>query len=1048
MGKKKFNKSIIKNIIILSLWVFFLLLNEFVIALQMVERVNETNFKNFIIAFIFVFIIYGLGIGLNVGTMIIEIKRKEKFKKNLLSYIFQFLFVCAAFVTMFESSLDSQATTVQVRKVITFIQGNAFKIKLKSFDVKLNNEKEKYEVGEEIGYFVDFKPTIANVTDLIYEVDNEIVSIDLVNNKIKCLANGECNITFYDATNKEISSTVKIKIDSILLESIDLGENKDIFLDVNEEFQLSPILYPQIFQGEKVLFESSNSEVATVDQNGKIKALKAGTATITCKKDGISSSVYVSVNPVRNIYFKIDSLVYVSTIASKTFTLYFDDVTSFNSKYLKLSYKSENNIKISINSYPSLASSSVSGTITNLDTGSKVNETIEVTCTYTYPGGYTLSASFDLIVISGYNLEVNEIDTNKTKFSYEANLYYYKGALITSYYEIPITYKSSTKLTEKDKTISIATIDGDLDMSCTRYNKVFIGFKYEDEINDLYTIKFYPSKYVDEYYEMALKINKIEISEIDSSFEMLRLYEESEGMLNEIIPTYFTSSLFEQVKFTNTYFKNSGLKIIPVGNTLDYIDFEVSDFGIVKTLKLKDVTRYNTVSECILEFDICSLYEYHEDVNCKKYRYVINIRNEHDDLMFGYNDGGIPLTGEDFEITVLKGTTIKLSYNYFMDLEYKGTFQTSTYRNNAISASIKDRSIINLNNAFNLTAKEYGVTTITYQYHKSLFKVFHPITITINVVDENGVIPLPKVIEATLLEYDDICKPNLEKKNFAVGTTLKFNVSDVYDYQYKSSNTDVIIVDEFGNAECVGAGQATITATNTSNPEESYVYTIKVYNYIPKVEIVKGDFFSVNFIKNYYHIVLKTNQSYNIQLSEEVSEVKFYETKDYANLILTEDGTVTITKAGNYYGYVMVGEKGSPYAYKLNFILKCDDNGVDTNFLMLIRKSIGHFGLFMGISVLCMLSLVLYRPRKYFVVLVNSICISGYIFFIAYSSEFIQGLNPTRTNSFKDVMIDFSGGMTGIVVVFLIFSIVIGIITIVRKVKKKKQLADVKAEDE
>lgn len=1041
MEKKKFNKALIKNIVIIFLWLFFLLVNEFVIVLQMFERVNETNQKDFILAIIIVFCIYMLGIALNICILIVDIKRKNSFKKNILSYIFQLLFVCAAFITMFESSLDAQATTVQVRKVLTFIQGNAFKIKLKSINVVLNTNKKKYEIGEEITYFVDFKPTNSNSKDLVYEVDNEIVSIDLVNNKIKCLANGECTITFYDATNKDVSSTVKLKIDSVLLEEIDLGPNKDILIDVNEEYQLEPILYPEAFKGEKLTFTSSNNEVATVDQHGNIKGLKPGSAIVTCKKDDVEAKVYVNVSPVRNIYFKYDKLLYISTTPTKTFSLYFDNIENFNSKYLKLNYKSENNIKISINNYTSATSNTVSGTITNLDTGSRVNETIEVECTYQYPGGYTLSASFTLEVTSGYSLEVDEIDTTKTKFSYEANLYYYKGALVTSFYEIPITYKSSTKLAEKDKFNSIAIINGDLDVSCTRYNKVIIGFTYAKEIKDFYTIKFYPSKLSNEYYEMALKINKIELTNLDSSFEMLRLYEESDGKLNEILPKYFNENLFEKVTFANPYFKNSGLKIIPVGDTLDYIDFEVSDYGVVKTLKLKDVTRYNTASECVLEFDICSLYEYHKDINCKKYRYVINIVNEHDDLMFGYQD--IPLTGDDFEITVLKGENFVLSYKYLLDLEYKGTFQTSTYRDNAITAVIKNRSIISLNNAFNLHAKDYGVTTITYQYHKSLFKDLHPITITINVVDENGIIPIPKEISTTVLDFNEVCKPNLEKKNFSVGTTLKFDLADIFDYQYSSSNTDVIVVDSFGNAECVGAGQATITATNTQNPEESYVYTLTVYNFIPKVEIVKGDFFSVNFTNNYYHIVVKTNQSYNIELSEEVSEVRFYETNDYQNLILTEDGNVTVTKAGNYYGYVMVGEKGSPYAYKINFIIKCDDNGVDNDFLMLVRKSIGHFGLFMGISLLCMLSLVFYRPRKYFVVLINSVFVSGYIFFIAYATEFIQGLNPTRTNSFKDVMINFSGGMLGIILVILIFSIAIAITTIIKKLKLKKSSEDI-----
>lgn len=1033
MEKKKYNISIIKNIILISCWVFFLFVNELLIVSQLIERANETNMHNFILSMLFVFLIYFLGIALNVTLLIVEIKRKEPLKKNILSYVFQFLFVCAAFVTMFESSLDAKTTTVQVRKVLTFIQGNAFKIKLKSFDVVLNNPKEKYEIGEELSYYIDFKPAISNAKDLIYEVDNEIVTIDLVNNKIKCLANGECNITFYDATNKEVKSSLSLKIDTILLEEINLGEHKDIFLEVNEEYLLIPKLYPEKFQGEKVIFESSNNEVATVDENGNIKGLKAGHATITCKKDGIQSSVYVCVSPITSMSCSADKIVYVSSSLRQDLSIKFNDMDSYNSKYFKITHNSEN-IRVSYASITS-TTNTLHIAISNKIPDNPVNEIVTVKFSYTYPGGYTLTDEVVVEVTSGYDLLVEEIDKTKTQFSHEVDLYYHKGALITKYYEIPVYYNVA-KLSQKDLTLSKAVSDGDIDLSYSSYNNIVIGLNYVNDIKDFYTIKFYPSRNVDEFFEFAIKINKIEIDNLDSSFEMNRLYEKEEGKLNEIWPLYFNKELLEDITFTNPLFKNSGIKIIPVGNTLDYIDFEVSDFGIVKTFKLKNLTKYNTVPECVLEFDICSLYEYNENVNCKKYRYVINVRSEYDDLTLAYGD--MDYTGEDFEINVLKGEVIRFSYYYPIELEYKGDFQKSLNRPYMISATINNSKVLKMNQSIMYETLEYGICEITFNFSKTLLSVPHTLVVTVNVVDENGVIPLPKVIDVTPITFDNVCKPNIEKGYFTIGSTIKFDLVDIFEYEFTSSNSSVVSLDEEGNATCVAPGKAVISATNKSNPTEVYFYTVNVYTLAPKVEIVKGDFFSCDIVNNHYKLIAKTNTAYEIKLSDSVTEVKFYETKDYENLLLSEDGTVVVTKAGTYYGYVLIGEEGSPYGYKLNFVIQCDDNGVSSNFLYLVRKSIGHFGLFMMISILCTLCLVLYRPRKWYVVLVNGLCISAYIFFIAYSSEFIQGLNPTRTNSFNDVMIDFSGGITGIVLVLVVFLIVILIKYIVTKFKKKK----------
>lgn len=1033
MEKKKKNLSFIKNIVIIDFWVFLLFLNEFVIVSQMIEKVNSDNMKNYVTAILLVLLIYSLGILLNVRNLIHELKRQIPLKKNIISYLFQVIFISCAFVGLFEAGLDSATTTKQVRSVLTFIQGNAFKIKMKSFDIVLDKEKADYEIGDKISYDITYKPFFANSKDITYELDNEIVSIDLANKTITCLSNGECTITFYDTTNDKVKTTLNLVIDSEVLEDIDLGENLDIFLNTGDVHELKPKLYPAIFEGEKVDYISSDSEVAMVDANGKITALSSGHATITCSCLGVTKKVYVCVDPILNFQTSVDKYTFLSTTEGYgSFYLKFDDISSFKASYIKFDYHSDYEIKIAKSSL-NIHSKTYSFTITNNDSNKDIDEVFPLTISYVYPGGYTISKTIEITISSGKDYLVSEINFDKTKLSYDIDLYYdTNGYLVTQYYEFPITYYKTTE--KKNERISYATSSEGVDFSCTTYNKVVMEFLDQENVKNLYFINFYPSKNLDDYIQIAVKINKKTISSNDSSFEMTRLYEQSENLKNEIWPTYFTKSLFELYSFSNPEFKYSGLKIIPVGNTLDYIDFEVSDFGYVSKCSLKGLTKQNYVKECRLEFDICSLYEYHKDRNCPKYRYVIDIKNDYDDLLVSLN--GSEYTSENFEYTILKGETITVSFQYPVKLEHKGKFQTKFYRSGYVTVTkAGDKTILPTVSYNAIVAGEYGITEITYSLNSKVLTDLHPITIKINVVDEYGNIPTPKKIDVVVTSKDSL-EPVIDKGKFSIGTTLDLSVLDVSEYIFESNNNDIVLVTSDGKAQCLKPGSATISATNKEDNSEIYFYDVSVYRILPTLVLEKGSFNEMTLNNNQYRFIAKTNTAYNLTLSGSCEVVKYVLSKEYENVKISDDGSIIIEKAGTYSGYVQIGEDGSPYMYRLPFVIVCDDNGVSANFLYFVRKLFGHFGLFLILSAFASLSVVLYRPKNYYLLVANVVSLCGYIFIISYSSEFIQGLNPTRTNSFNDVMINYRGALLGIVIVTFGYLIVKSIMMIIKAIKK------------
>lgn len=91
----------------------------------------------------------------------------------------------------------------------------------------------------------------------------------------------------------------------VKVDSVDNVE-KELDLKLGEEYQLNPTISPEnaTFK-DNIEYTSDNEEVATVDNNGKITALKPGAATIKVKCDGEAPKCVVTV--LDNQYLITDS---------------------------------------------------------------------------------------------------------------------------------------------------------------------------------------------------------------------------------------------------------------------------------------------------------------------------------------------------------------------------------------------------------------------------------------------------------------------------------------------------------------------------------------------------------------------------------------------------------------------------------------------------------------------------------------------------------------------------------------------------------------------
>ena len=122
---------------------------------------------------------------------------------------------------------------------------------------------------------------------------------------VEAIAPGNATITAtaQDGSGKKASSPVTVK--PWLVESITLSAS-DMTLFEGETGQLRATVLPASASNTSVTWKSSNTSVATVDQNGLVTAKKAGTVTVTCTaqdKSGVKATCAVTVMPV-----SVDSL--------------------------------------------------------------------------------------------------------------------------------------------------------------------------------------------------------------------------------------------------------------------------------------------------------------------------------------------------------------------------------------------------------------------------------------------------------------------------------------------------------------------------------------------------------------------------------------------------------------------------------------------------------------------------------------------------------------------------------------------------------------------
>ncbi len=151
-------------------------------------------------------------------------------------------------------------------------------------------------IGDERELTYELSPT--NTTDEIKfeSSDKEIAEVD-DEGKITAKAEGTVQITIKCGS---VEKTVKVNVakQKIPVTAIEGIENSAV-LDVGATIALHPIIVPENATNSQVKYNSSNTDVATVDADGVITGVSAGTATILVTADGITKQMLLTVNEAK-----------------------------------------------------------------------------------------------------------------------------------------------------------------------------------------------------------------------------------------------------------------------------------------------------------------------------------------------------------------------------------------------------------------------------------------------------------------------------------------------------------------------------------------------------------------------------------------------------------------------------------------------------------------------------------------------------------------------------------------------------------------------------
>ena len=239
--------------------------------------------------------------------------------------------------------------------------------------VKLSKTDYVIQKGETDNLVVEFAPedTTDSKVFTYTPTDDTVVSVD-ESGKISALKTGRTTINV-SAFGKTLTANVEVRAD---VKKVEINGSKHE-LSKNEELQLEAVITPADADDKSLTWASTNSDVASVDQNGKVTAKTNGTTTITATSvNNIVGEYEISVVVPVTSFTTENQSVELSKNESKTISTVIEPTDATNKT---ITWKSSDESVATVDSNGKVTGikggkSTITGTLSN---GMKV--TVEVT---------------------------------------------------------------------------------------------------------------------------------------------------------------------------------------------------------------------------------------------------------------------------------------------------------------------------------------------------------------------------------------------------------------------------------------------------------------------------------------------------------------------------------------------------------------------------------------------------------------------------------------------------------------------------------------------
>ncbi len=308
--------------------------------------------------------------------------------------------------------------------------------KIKVFTVKatkitLNQTQVEIMPGQSFVLTAEVSPHNAHNKDLVWSSSNSLIATDDQHGNVIGKKEGEVVITV-KTKEGSISATAKIKVFTVKATKITLNETH-VELMAGQSFGLTAEVSPQNTHNKGIVWSSSNSSIATVDQYGNVIAKTEGTVQITAKSSenpNISASCSIKVIPARAVSISLSEHLRSLDIGG-TFTI-FATVFPNNVKNKGIIWSSSN---------PKIASVDQNGVVKAISSG-----TVEIIAT----------SQDNPSVINSCTVMVKELDSGVKVGKTSSSI-----TNINGYYTASITHFIANYGSKKITVLKMEVVDGD-----------------------------------------------------------------------------------------------------------------------------------------------------------------------------------------------------------------------------------------------------------------------------------------------------------------------------------------------------------------------------------------------------------------------------------------------------------------------------------------------------------------------------------------------------------------------------------------------------------